>query len=60
MSKYSTENESSIRWLPKHGEPRYAIDAVSQKLVKVAAYPPLYTAIFLLIMVVFIIWGGAV
>lgn len=43
-SRFEGEH-TPIRWLPKHGRPLRAIEWVSQTLVKIVAFLPIYVAI---------------
>jgi hypothetical protein len=50
-------NSKSFRWLPRHGNPRSIYECISQNLVKLIAYLPVYTAIVVTLVLVIQIFG---
>jgi hypothetical protein len=46
-----------FRWLPRQGEPLCIAEWVSQNVVKIIAFLPVYTAIIVTIMLYILIFG---
>lgn len=45
-----TEGGNTIRWLPRQGRPLRTIDWISQTIIKVVAFLPIYVAILVTIL----------
>lgn len=56
MSNHSTEDRS-FRWLPKHGEPKRILEFISQAIVKITAFLPLYVTVVVTITLLFVLFG---
>jgi hypothetical protein len=57
--KWTLEAEamSTIRWLPRHGDPETKTERVMQQLVKIVAFLPVYTAIVVTLTLLVLVFG---